>query len=292
MKIIKPDSISGEIMDLITSAKKQVIIITPYHEITGWDKLINKLRKAQLKGINIIWYSRNGVKQKYPNELWKLFNIKPLLIDDLHAKIYMNEVCAVITSMNLCKKSDDKSTDVGHITQNQEEFNDICSFYESYIKVTETQPKIEPIKKYETTQTGIQVKRNPNKISDTYAINGIHEHINNKYRSHRYKFIKGRNLEYIDFIWSDYCLNFELFEEAIKVLIQMPKKDIKTFDYEKKIDFYKNKVIFKKELEYWESMCCIKYYYKSNLIIKNWEKQQLDLFLKDLDAIIEMTFSK
>lgn len=292
MKIIKPDSISGEIMDLITSAKKQIVIITPYHEITGWDKLINKIKKAQAKDINIIWYSRNRVKQKYPDELWKLFKIKPFLIDDLHAKIYFNEANAVVTSLNLCKISDEKSTDIGHLTQNPEEYNDIYAFYENYIKIAEHIPKIEPYEKSEPTLERHQDNIAPRKISKTFAFNGIHEHIICNYGIFRHKFNEDSDLSYKDFLKSDYEVYFEFYEKAIKVLIQIPNKDLGKLDYRKRVEYYRKKIILSKELEFWESKGCIKYFYKSNFVIKDWVKKQLDFFLKDLDTIIEMTFPK
>lgn len=292
MKIIKPDAISGEIMDLITSAKKQVIIITPYYEITGWDKLINKIKKAQSKGINIIWYARNGIKQKYPEELWKLFKIRPFLIDDLHAKIYLNETRAVITSLNLCKVSDEKSTDIGHITQNPEEYKDIFDFYEIYIKTPEITPKIESYEKFETIKIGRPTNRIPRKISKFFAFNGIHEHIVINYGSFRNKFNEDRDLLYKDFLKSDYELYFEFYEKAIKILIHIPNKDLGNLDYSKRVDDYRKNIVFSKELEFYESNSCIKYFYQSNFVIKDWIKRQLDFFLKDLDTIIEMTFPK
>jgi hypothetical protein len=292
MKIIKPDAISGEIMDLITSAKKQIIIITPYHEITGWDKLINKIKKAQSKGINIIWYPRNGVKQKYPEELWKLFKIKPFLIDDLHAKIYFNENSAVVTSLNLCKISDEKSTDIGHLTQNPEEYKDIYDFYESYLKIPDIIPKIESYEKSETTLIGSLTNRFPRKISKIFAFNGIHEHIINNYGNFHQKFNEDRDLLYKDFLKPNYNLYFEFYEKAIKVQIQIPNKDLGKIDYNKRVDYYRQKVILREELEFWESKGCIKYFYPSNYVIKDWVKRQLDFFLKDFDTLIEMTFPK
>jgi len=288
MKIIKPNLISGEIMDLITSAKKKVIIITPYHEITGWDKLINKIKKAQSRGIYFIWYSRKGIKQKYPNELRDLFNIKPILIDDLHAKIYFNETSAVITSMNLCKTSDEKSTDIGHLTQNQDEFKDILSFYENYIKISDSDSKIEQSINSENQSNREETHRIIRKISPVYSFNCIHEHIINQYGSFRHKYKEDQELIYKDFLKPDFELVFEFYENAIKVLIQIPQKEIKKFNYELSVHNLSKNVILSKELEFWESKGCIKYFYKSNFKIKDWAKRQLDFFIKDLDMLIEL----
>jgi hypothetical protein len=292
MKIIKPDAISGEIMDLITSAKKEIIIITPYHEITGWDKLINKIKKAQSKDIKIIWYSRKDVKQKNPDELWKLFKIKPILISDLHAKIYLNEVNAVVTSLNLCKISDEKSTDIGHLTQNHEEYKDIYDFYEKYIKVPDSFSKIESFEKCETPF--LETKKNgiTTKISKTYAFNGIHEHIIMTYGNFQYKYIEDSDLSYYDFLKKDYKLYFEFYEKAIKIFIQIPNRDLGKLDFKKRVDHTRENIILSKELEFWDSKSSIKYFYKSNFIIKAWVKRQLDFFLKDLDTIIEIIVHK
>lgn len=289
MKILGPSAISGEIMDLITSAKKQIIIVSPYHEITGWEKIINKIKKAQAKGIKFIWYSRKNAKQKFPNELWELFRINPSLIDDLHAKLYMNEVTAVVTSLNLCKSSDEKSTDIGHITESQAEFDEIYDFYETYIKGYELSEN--PIIKPKSVEDHINASQKISKnISDSAAEIGIYEHITKKYGEFDYKLVRNKYLKYKDFIKPNFHLEFEFYEKALKILMQIPFKDLNKFEDGVKIKEYRKNLSC--ELDFWADKRAIKYFYKSNLIIKDWQKRQLDFFLKELDTVIEMTFSK
>lgn len=44
MKLIKPSSVSGEIMTLIEEADEKVILVSPYCKVKKWYKLLNKIK--------------------------------------------------------------------------------------------------------------------------------------------------------------------------------------------------------------------------------------------------------
>jgi hypothetical protein len=130
MELIRPAEVTGKILSLIEDAEKTLIIISPYNNFIGFNKFIKRFKEAKEKGIEILYYSRK-------NEIHKgmdLIDIEPLLIENLHAKLYLNEKYAIFSSMNLVKYSDDFSIDFAFKTETKAEYDAAVNFYESFIK--------------------------------------------------------------------------------------------------------------------------------------------------------------
>ncbi|MCU0472974.1 MAG: hypothetical protein MUC93_06360 [Bacteroidales bacterium] len=290
MKLIKPAEISAKIMTLIDEAEKELIIVSPYNKLTGWTKLINKIKKAREKGIAITWYSRkNDVKKENSEEVIRNLGITPILIDDLHAKIYMNETSAIFSSMNMSKVSDEKSIDLGYITTDKNEYNEIYNVFKRHIlmSVKHDSTKTFPLK--------ISKKVIPDKgklyesISDIFFFNGIHDHILRHYGEFEHKCNKGDSLVYHNFIKERYKLLFNTYDQSIKVLITVPTFVIRDRT-EKKLIQDKSKLTCKEELSFFVNDPIIKYYYVSNVFITEWGDAQLEVFLSDLDILLNAVF--
>jgi len=136
MQLVKPSEISGKIMSLIDEANKFMIIVSPYYKILHWEKLINKIEKARDRKVDFTFFVRlpeNDYENKNIDEINKL-GFKPVQIDRLHAKVYFNEREAILTSMNLNESSDNRSLDIGILTETEEEYKSIISFYEIHLK--------------------------------------------------------------------------------------------------------------------------------------------------------------
>lgn len=130
MELIRPAEVTGKILSLIEDAERTLIIISPYNNFIGFNKFIKRFKEAKEKGIEILYYSRK-------NEIHKgmdLIDIEPLLIENLHAKLYLNEKYAIFSSMNLVKFSDDFSIDFAFKTETKAEYDAAVNFYESFIK--------------------------------------------------------------------------------------------------------------------------------------------------------------
>lgn len=126
MHFIPPAEISGKIMTLIDQAKEELIIVSPYNKVTDWDKLIKRLDRARERGVGITWYIRSGVKNN-ARQIRSL-GIEPIEVDNLHAKLYMNENDAVVTSMNLSEYSDTSSIDIGYFIDEKDEYSNLTRF--------------------------------------------------------------------------------------------------------------------------------------------------------------------
>ncbi|MFY0683457.1 MAG: hypothetical protein JXR20_02820 [Balneola sp.] len=133
MHFIPPAEISGKIMTLIDQAKKELIIVSPYNKVTNWDKLIKRLNKARNRGVKITWYIRSRVKNN--EEQIRSLGIEPIAIDNLHAKLYLNENDAVVTSMNLSEYSDTSSIDIGYHISETKEYSKLTKFIEDHLAI-------------------------------------------------------------------------------------------------------------------------------------------------------------
>ena len=131
MQFIKPHEISGKILTLIEEAREELIIVSPYVKIREWNKMIKALQKAVQKGVNVIFIARLNCKQDL--SILDDLDIKPILIMDLHAKVYINESSAVVTSHNLYYYSDTNSIELGHFTEDVKEIKELKKFVDVYL---------------------------------------------------------------------------------------------------------------------------------------------------------------
>lgn len=120
MKIIPSYlEISGKIMTLIESAEKELILVSPYVSINDWEKMKKCLKRAIERKVTIKMYVRKNANQDL--KFLKEIGIKPILIENLHAKVYINEKYGIVTSQNLVSYSDINSIDIAYETEKNEE---------------------------------------------------------------------------------------------------------------------------------------------------------------------------
>ncbi|WP_116789539.1 hypothetical protein [Flavobacterium psychrotrophum] len=132
MQFLKPNNISGEIMNLFDEAKEKVVIVSPYCKFDKWFKLVAKIKKLRERNIEVEFYIRDNEKEAY-DQVMEL-GITPITVANLHAKLYFNENKAIVTSMNLLLSSEINSIDIGYLTESHKEYNEITDFYATYLK--------------------------------------------------------------------------------------------------------------------------------------------------------------
>lgn len=132
MRFLKPNSVSGEIMNLFDEANEKVVIVSPYCKFEKWFKLKNKIKDLQSRNIEIEFYIREGEKDTF--EQVRQLGIEPICIPNLHAKLYLNEKCGIVTSMNLLLSSEISSIELGYKTENGKEYLELVEFYDTYLK--------------------------------------------------------------------------------------------------------------------------------------------------------------
>ena len=124
--------ISSKLMTLIDYSKDYLVIVSPYVNFSKWIKLKNCLERAVNRGIKIDFYIREDAD--IDEAQFKDFNITPIRIKNLHAKLYLSESKAIVTSQNIVYYSDINSLDIGYETETEAELEELKSFIEVYLK--------------------------------------------------------------------------------------------------------------------------------------------------------------
>ncbi len=127
MKFLTTKGIASEIENIIRNAKDFIFIISPYINI---DKTFQKrLKIAQDKNIetNVIFIKKSNNDDEI-KQFEKLENINLFRYECLHAKCYLNECTAIITSMNFSLPSEKNNCEIGlevDMNENEELFSEI-----------------------------------------------------------------------------------------------------------------------------------------------------------------------
>lgn len=132
MQLIKPSQISGEIMTLIEEADEKIIIVSPYIKISKWHKLLQRLETIKKRNIEVEIFVREGEKESIAEVVQ--IGFEPILIPNLHSKLYLNEKQGIVSSMNLHYSSDTKSLDIAYKTESTNEYVDLKAYYTRYIE--------------------------------------------------------------------------------------------------------------------------------------------------------------
>jgi phosphatidylserine/phosphatidylglycerophosphate/cardiolipin synthase-like enzyme len=156
-KFLNTTGVSYHLEELIKGTKDKLILVSPYLQFSDRVKEhINNLN-VQKKDIRII-YRENKLQLDENNWLASQIGIRTSLCKNLHAKCYLNENEAIITSMNLYEFSQQNNNEMGiYINKEQDEDLYNAAFEEvqrlltisQEIRVTvtkvaaETQPKAE-----------------------------------------------------------------------------------------------------------------------------------------------------
>jgi len=100
------------IEQLIISATKDLILVTPYLKLT--QNLVERISDAEKKGIRItIIYGKDELPKQEMKRLLSFKNIQIYFCKNLHAKCYHNESSMIITSMNLYEFSERNNREMG-----------------------------------------------------------------------------------------------------------------------------------------------------------------------------------
>jgi hypothetical protein len=133
MKILPPDSISSELLNLIHSANEYLVLVSPYVRMGQWVRLTAALSSAQKRGVSIKAFVRYDPDNASSWEELEAIGIKPRLIANLHAKFYFNETGGLISSLNLLSSSNANSLEIGCKLDTEAELQELKDFVKRYI---------------------------------------------------------------------------------------------------------------------------------------------------------------
>lgn len=135
MKLIKPSEISSKIMSLIEESDEFVLLVSPYVNISKWYKLLRKLDSLKARKIPFSFVIRDdnsNLNSAY--ELDKL-GYPYSSVRDLHAKLYLNEKYAIVSSLNLLLSSEINSIEIGYQIETEEEYAELKDFCKRFLSI-------------------------------------------------------------------------------------------------------------------------------------------------------------
>lgn len=119
-KFLNTTGVSYHLEELIKGTKDRLILISPYLQFTDRIKEHLSNLNIQKRDIRIV-YRENKLQLEENNWLESQIGIRTSLCKNLHAKCYINENEAIITSMNLYEFSQQNNNEMGiYITKAQD----------------------------------------------------------------------------------------------------------------------------------------------------------------------------
>jgi hypothetical protein len=177
-KFLDTAGVSFYLQQLINSANEKLILISPYLKVS--DRLKHSIADKDLMKIDIrLIYGKTEIELTENNWLKSLKSVRTSYCQNLHAKCYLNEKEAIITSMNLYEFSQINNNEMGiYVTKDQDPtlygdiYNEVMRLIrqsdEIKISVTQVpkteQPKPVPSKSDNSgycIRCGTEIKLNP-----------------------------------------------------------------------------------------------------------------------------------
>jgi len=111
-KFLDTTGVSYHLQQLINKANERLVLISPFLKIN--DRIKQSLEDKNRMKIDIrIVYGKNELQPEENNWLKSMTSIRASFCKDLHAKCYLNENEAIITSMNLYEFSQVNNNEMG-----------------------------------------------------------------------------------------------------------------------------------------------------------------------------------
>ena len=113
--------ISTELEEIITKASVRLVLISPFLKVN--ERLKELIEdKARFKDIDIrVIYGKNELQPEENNWLESMSSVRTSFRKNLHAKCYLNEKTALLTSMNLYEYSQQNNDEMGILVSHEED---------------------------------------------------------------------------------------------------------------------------------------------------------------------------
>lgn len=166
-KYLDTSQISSELMQLLKEAKEKIILVTYSLQVNSQiqERLKTKSKIGTLSEITII-YGNTPLKNSELKWMEEIEDLKIFQKKNLHAKCYLNENKAIISSMNLYDYSQTTNIEMGFLItkeENPEAFeqmlNDIAD-----MKINGERKKINQIEESENEKSKVFSQENKNEI--------------------------------------------------------------------------------------------------------------------------------
>jgi phosphatidylserine/phosphatidylglycerophosphate/cardiolipin synthase-like enzyme len=119
MRFLTTKQISGEIERVIREANNFIIIISPYVNVSNM--YIERLLEAEKNNVKTHFvFGKEQIPKIEETKFSQFTKMKMHYLDNLHAKCYLNEEIAIITSMNLYEYSEQNNREMGLLIEKKD----------------------------------------------------------------------------------------------------------------------------------------------------------------------------
>ena len=144
-KFLDTTEINHYLSKIIDSAEEELFVVSPYLKIPP--TYYRKLKECNDKGVKITFiYGKNPLEKPAIKQIKSLNNVKLYFFEDLHAKCYLNENYALVTSMNLYEYSQTHNEEMGILLESDIwgdcPYNDVLEKVKWYVKQSIDQSKL------------------------------------------------------------------------------------------------------------------------------------------------------
>jgi hypothetical protein len=101
MKLIHPFNVTGRLLALIREAKEELVIVSPSINLTYWQQPATAIKQALARGVIVTCYICGDAGSDVSQSQVEQLGLTPILVENLHARIYYNEADGIVTSMSL-----------------------------------------------------------------------------------------------------------------------------------------------------------------------------------------------
>ena len=149
-KFLTTTGVSYRLEEIIKGAKERLVIISPYLRINERIKELLEDKNRMKIDVRVI-YGKSELRPEENNWLGSMDSIRTSICNNLHAKCYLNENEALLTSMNLYEFSQVNNNEMGILITRDEEqdlYDEIKEESMRLVRVSEeirvTVAKVEP----------------------------------------------------------------------------------------------------------------------------------------------------
>lgn len=128
-RVITDNAVPSAVLELISAAQKHIVLVSPYNSF--WGHLKDEIRLAiRQRGVRVVAFYNPWEHTRGDGMDWLYSEgAEVYRVNYLHAKLYLNESSAILTSMNLIEGSSRNSMDIGMVINGRgETYNTLLEY--------------------------------------------------------------------------------------------------------------------------------------------------------------------
>ena len=153
-KFLTTTGVSYQLEEIIKNAKERLVLISPFLRVNERVKELLEDKDRLKIDVRVI-YGKNELQPEENNWLESMTSIRTSFCKNLHAKCYLNENAALLTSMNLYEFSQVNNNEMGLLVSKEEERELYQEIYEESMRIVRVSEEIRvTVARVETPEDG------------------------------------------------------------------------------------------------------------------------------------------